>query len=205
LSTLFNTSPLGISLTTMEGQFLAVNPNATTDRLHRRGACRLNVTKLYREPGERTTIVNRLQARQPVHDFRVVLQTKDGSPFTANISAGRLTGSDSDIFVAVVEDETEILEAEAALHQQEKRWAEEKAVEDERNRLARELHDAVTQSLFTAAMIAETLPGVWERQPEAALDNLKNLHQLTRGALAEMRALLLELHPSSLADRPLGI
>jgi signal transduction histidine kinase len=53
-------------------------------------------------------------------------------------------------------------------------------------------------------MIAETLPGVWERQPEAALDNLKKLHQLTRGALAEMRALLLELHPSSLADRPLG-
>ena len=138
---------------------------------------------LYREPGDRTKIVNRLQARESVHDFRVVMLRKDGSPFTANVSVGRLSGSDPDIFVGVIEDETEILEAEAALHQQEKRWAEEKAVEDERNRLARELHDAVTQSLFTAAMIAETLPGVWERQPEAALDNLKKLHQADAGCI----------------------
>ncbi len=74
----------------------------------------------------------------------------------------------------------------------------------ERERLARELHDAVTQTLFSAGLIAEALPRVWERDPEQARGGLEELRQLTRAASAEMRALLLELRPAALTEKPLG-
>jgi signal transduction histidine kinase len=78
--------------------------------------------------------------------------------------------------------------------------AEESAVLSERNRLARELHDAVTQTLFSASLIADVLPKIWERNHTEAAKRLEELRQLTRGALAEMRTLLLELRPSAIAD-----
>lgn len=84
------------------------------------------------------------------------------------------------------------------------RKAAEEAVVAERSRLARELHDAVTQTLFSASLIAETLPRSWERDPGKGRRLLKDLRQLSRGALAEMRTLLLELRPAVLVEAKLG-
>jgi nitrate/nitrite-specific signal transduction histidine kinase len=81
--------------------------------------------------------------------------------------------------------------------------AEESAAAMERNRLARDLHDAVSQTLFSASVIAEVLPRIYERDPELGKQRLEELQQLTRGALAEMRTLLLELRPAALADMKL--
>jgi PAS domain S-box-containing protein len=78
------------------------------------------------------------------------------------------------------------------------------AVLEERQRLARDLHDAVNQSLFSAGLIAEVLPRLWERDPVEARTSLEDLRRLTRGALAEMRALLAELRPTTLTDAELG-
>ena len=78
------------------------------------------------------------------------------------------------------------------------------AVLEERQRLARNLHDAVNQSLFSAGLIAEVLPRLWERNQVEARRSLEDLRRLTRGALAEMRALLAELRPSTLTDSNLG-
>jgi signal transduction histidine kinase len=66
---------------------------------------------------------------------------------------------------------------------------------EERQRLARDLHDSVTQTLFSANVIAEMLPQVWNRNPEQMHTNLDELQRLTRCALAEMRTLLVELRP----------
>jgi nitrate/nitrite-specific signal transduction histidine kinase len=74
------------------------------------------------------------------------------------------------------------------------------ATVEERQRLARELHDAVTQTLFSASLIAEVLPILWERKPEEGRKRLEELRLLTRGALAEMRSLLLELRPKALVE-----
>ena len=74
----------------------------------------------------------------------------------------------------------------------------------ERQRLARNLHDAVNQSLFSAGLIAEVLPRLWELDPAEARQSLEDLRRLTRGALAEMRELLAELRPSVLTDSSLG-
>jgi nitrate/nitrite-specific signal transduction histidine kinase len=82
--------------------------------------------------------------------------------------------------------------------------AEESAAAAERNRLARDLHDAVTQTLFSASLIAEVLPRIWNRTPDEGARRLEELRQLTRGALAEMRTLLLELRPAVLVETPLG-
>ena len=81
---------------------------------------------------------------------------------------------------------------------------EQAAVTAERHRLARDLHDAVTQTLFSASLIAEVMPRLWERYPDDARRSLEELRQLTRGALAEMRALLLELRPAALTETPLS-
>jgi len=78
------------------------------------------------------------------------------------------------------------------------------AVADERTRLARDLHDSVTQTLYAIAAIAEALPHVWDRRPQEARHTLDELRRLAQGALAEMRTLLLELRPAALLERPLG-
>jgi PAS domain S-box-containing protein len=75
---------------------------------------------------------------------------------------------------------------------------------EERQRLARNLHDAVNQSLFSAGLIAEVLPRLWERDPAEGRKSLEELRRLTRGAQADMRLLLAELRPSTLTDSELG-
>jgi PAS domain S-box-containing protein len=86
--------------------------------------------------------------------------------------------------------------AEAALAAK----AAEEAVRAERTRLAHDLHDAVTQTLFSASLIAEVLPELWDVNPEEARKSNEELRQLTRGALAEMRTLLFELRPAALTQ-----
>lgn len=75
----------------------------------------------------------------------------------------------------------------------------------ERQQFARDLHDAVTQTLFTASMLSEALSQEHENQPDMLAENLALLHRLTRGALAEMRTLLFQLRPENLLNTPLKV
>jgi len=99
------------------------------------------------------------------------------------------------LFIALAQRAAMAIE-NAQLYQQ----AQFAATVEERQRLARELHDAVTQTLFSSSLIADVLPRIWERNHEEGRRRLEELRQLTRGALAEMRTLLLELRPSALAE-----
>ena len=74
----------------------------------------------------------------------------------------------------------------------------------ERDRLARDLHDAVTQTIFSASLIAASLPARLPELTPAARTDVEMLQMLTKGALAEMRTLLLELRPEHLAEVPAG-
>ena len=112
----------------------------------------------------------------------------------------RLVGEEELSLLAAIGQQTGVAVENARLYEQ----AEETAVTAERHRLARDLHDAVTQTLFSASMIAEVLPRIWERNPDEGKRRLKELHELTRGAMAEMRTLLVELRPSSLVEAALG-
>lgn len=76
----------------------------------------------------------------------------------------------------------------------------ELAAVEERQRLARDLHDAVSQSLFSASVIAQSLPRLWRVNSEKVFEQLEYLNELTQSALTEMRMLLMELRPSALQD-----
>jgi PAS domain S-box-containing protein len=94
----------------------------------------------------------------------------------------------------------EIAESLAVENARLRAQAAQAAAAAERSRLARELHDSVTQALFSASLVAEILPQVWQRDPDGAREGLEELRLLTRGALAEMRTLLLELRPTALLE-----
>ncbi len=109
-----------------------------------------------------------------------------------------LTPEDIELAVAFG-DQVALAIANARLRMQ----AEQAATMAERQRLARELHDAVTQTLFSANLIAEVLPQLWQEDPDEFMQRVADLRRLTRGALAEMRTLLLELRPAALVETPL--
>ncbi|MEJ2150086.1 MAG: PAS domain S-box protein [Chloroflexota bacterium] len=85
------------------------------------------------------------------------------------------------------------------------RQAQELAAMEERGRLARDLHDAVSQTLFSASVIAEMLPRLWKSKPDSIPQRLTQLHRLIRGAMAEMRTLLIELRPTALVETELNV
>jgi signal transduction histidine kinase len=79
------------------------------------------------------------------------------------------------------------------------------AAAEERNRIARELHDSVTQTLYSVSLVAEALPRLLERNLAEAKRNAAYLRQTTLGALAEMRTLLFELRPGALEKTGLDV
>lgn len=78
------------------------------------------------------------------------------------------------------------------------------AISEERQRIARNLHDSVTQTVFAATTMAELLPRV--RDDAEKLDKyIKEVGLLTRSAMAEMRTLMVELQPAAIAQTELGV
>jgi len=74
----------------------------------------------------------------------------------------------------------------------------ELAIMEERNRLARELHDSVTQAVFSMVLNAEAASTLIERDPPQACQQIHLLQETARHALQEMRSLIFELRPVSL-------
>jgi len=72
---------------------------------------------------------------------------------------------------------------------------EELTALEERNRLARELHDSVSQSLFGIILIIDSAQILLKREPERARLKIEKLEGLTQNALAEMRSLIAHLRP----------
>jgi signal transduction histidine kinase len=73
-----------------------------------------------------------------------------------------------------------------------------KAALEERQRLARELHDSVSQALYGIALGAKTARTLLDQNPRLAGDPLDYVLSLSEAGLAEMRALIFELRPESL-------
>jgi signal transduction histidine kinase len=95
----------------------------------------------------------------------------------------------------------EVLAAHAAIAIENAELLErsrELTVMEERNRLARELHDSVTQTLFSAVFTAEAAAELLERDPLLAKAEVRKLQELAKAAVGEMRSLVFELRPAEI-------
>ena len=81
--------------------------------------------------------------------------------------------------------------------------AQSLAVMVERQRLARELHDSVSQALYGIALGARTARALLDRDPAAAVEPIEYVAALANAGMAEMRALIFELRPESLEEKGL--
>ena len=101
----------------------------------------------------------------------------------------------------------EMLAAHAAVAIENARLYErsrELTVVEERNRLALDLHDSVTQILFSISLTADAAAAAFEEDPEAAREQVKNVRDLARMAVDEMRSLIFELRPVELESEGLA-
>jgi signal transduction histidine kinase len=120
-----------------------------------------------------------------------------------HLPAGARFGDDDADYLLAMADHAALAVQNAALFLEQR----EAAGTEERQRLARELHDSVSQALFSMTMHARTAERRLEHLgPEADLARIEvtRLQELTKGALAEMRALIFELRPGALSEEGLG-
>lgn len=108
-------------------------------------------------------------------------------------------GEDEIAFLSIIADQAAVAVENARLFVE----AQGKAALEERQKLARELHDSVSQALYGIALGARTARELLERDPPRAAGPIDYVASLAEAGLAEMRALIFELRPESLATEGL--
>jgi two-component system, NarL family, sensor histidine kinase UhpB len=135
---------------------------------------------------EDPSLERRVRLELPLADGRI---SKAEVAMTGTTYEGRFAGAHG-----AVRDISERERLEGDLRTQ----AAEIAASQERSHLARELHDSVTQALFSMGLTLRTLELLLETDPDAVASKVAELRELQQDALAEMRTLIFELRPSSL-------
>jgi signal transduction histidine kinase len=103
-------------------------------------------------------------------------------------------GDEDEALIGVLAAHAAIAITNARLYEQSR----ELSVVAERNRLALDLHDAVSQKLFGLVLSAEAAATLLDRDPAAAREQVAKLQTLAQEALDELRALVFELRPPDL-------
>jgi PAS domain S-box-containing protein len=125
----------------------------------------------------------------------LTLRGRDGRLTPVDI---RAVGYRVDGRFAGIQGATRDVSDQARLEAELRRQAGELAAGEERAHLARELHDSVTQALFSMTLVSRSVELLLEQDPAGAREHLGQLRELQREALAEMRALIFELRPGNL-------
>jgi PAS domain S-box-containing protein len=126
---------------------------------------------------------------------RLILTGRDGRRTPVDV---RSIGVVVDGQFAGIQGATRDISQRERLESELRRQAGELAAGEERAHLARELHDSVTQALFSMTLVSRSVELLLERDPAGAREQLGQLRELQREALAEMRALIFELRPGNL-------
>ena len=150
-------------------------------------------------PGARrdATVRFRWLARHPaaVHRMRLPFRHADGHDVLVEINGTGMTADGR--FIGAHGAARDVSERDR-LERDLRRQAGELAAGEERAHLARELHDSVTQALFSMTLVSRSVEMLLDRDAGAARTQLAQLRDLQREALAEMRALIFELRPGNL-------
>jgi signal transduction histidine kinase len=140
-----------------------------------------------------------------IHTIMFIPLTVRGTTIGAMAVGSDQTGR---VFTAEEVSLAETIAADIAAAIESARWLEQEkvaAAAEERSRIARELHDSVTQTMYSVSIVADALPRLLERNLTEAKRSAAYLRQTTLGALAEMRTLLFELRPDTLAKANLNV
>jgi signal transduction histidine kinase len=118
-----------------------------------------------------------------------------------NLAAGTFLISYDFLYLRTQADQAEsqrLLAGLQSAHQKLKDYAaqaEELAAARERNRLARELHDSVSQVIFSITLTSQSARLLIERDPARVPKEIKRLQRMTSSALNQLRSLIAELRP----------
>jgi len=126
---------------------------------------------------------------------------KDGSEFPIELSLANWKAREGLFFTATIRDVTERKQSEVALRQAQAELvqsAQEQKVMEERQRLARELHDSVSQELYGISLGAHAALALFDSDQSKVLEALNYILAQAEAGITEMRALIFELRPESL-------
>jgi signal transduction histidine kinase len=136
------------------------------------------------------------------HRYAAVLTLHSEMPHEYHQRDKRVFEGIGELVVAALERVRLQVEQENARQENEKR-ARELAALEERTRLARELHDSVSQALYGIGLGARTAHALLQRDPSRLKEPMDYILSLAEAGLTEMRALIFELRPESLEQEGL--
>ena len=199
----FSPDPIGI-VRSADGAFLDVN-EAFTKILGYPRSDVLGKTwtelNLIPRTDERNKVIERFLKKGSVSDYELDFTARGGNVATMLLSLVPITVSGEPCILAIAHDITKRKQSEKALHQVQAELAlgiQERAALEERQRLARELHDSVSQALYGISLGAHTALTLFDTDRPKVLEALNYILSLVQAGLTEMRALIFELRPESL-------
>jgi PAS domain S-box-containing protein len=138
---------------------------------------------------EADALAVRLQQRGVVQNFETTAVTVNGRALTVNLTQTQLTGTDetASASLIIMRDVTARREREAIL-------------EEERQRIARDLHDGVAQTLYFLALKADMVKQQLHHNTEQALADLEEIRQKARQVIREVRRTIFALRPFDWSD-----
>jgi signal transduction histidine kinase len=117
----------------------------------------------------------------------------NGEEFPIEVSISQVNVSGEKLYTAIIRDITERKSIETQI--------QESATLEERDRIARELHDSVTQSLYSINLQSDaTIMALTSGRVEDAEKRLQTLKEIAQESMTEMRLLIYEMHPSILEE-----
>ena len=204
-STVFHFSPDAIGIVrTADGAFLDVNEAFTKILGYPRSeVIRKTWTEVNLVPqtNKRNKVVERFLEKGSVSDYELEFTTRKENVATMLLSLVPITVNGEPCTLAIAHDITKRKQSEKALHQAQAELAlgiQERAALEERQRLARELHDSVSQALYGISLGAHTALMLFDTDRPKVLEALNYILSLVQAGLTEMRALIFELRPESL-------
>jgi signal transduction histidine kinase len=130
-------------------------------------------------------------------------------PIVANGKVRGILNLESQLIGAFTDEDVSVLETVADMlagameNARLYRRAQEAAVLEERSRLARDLHDSISQQLFSMTLTAQAARAQQAKNPARSAAQLERLQETAAAALAEMRALIFQLRPPGLSEQGL--